>query len=123
MIKRFLAIKGADRLGQQSGDKISHSVRIPLKQSPIKLTHIRPAHHILKPAPDLILIYTVYFEIRNPHSQKYIFTLKTLRYFPHISGKKQEIPQVLLVLMNIVIGDVFMDFLFDRAKRERCKTV
>ena len=74
-------------------------------------------HSLLKPVGNGVFVNRLNFRIRNRHGQIQSlagFVLPLTDFF-QITRKEQEVPKVILRLMNIAVGDILMHRFFNRA--------
>ena len=62
-----------------------------------------------------VFIYRCNLNVRNLHFQPEIVADRPLSDFLQVAREKQEVPKIILRLMNIAVGDVLMRLLFYRA--------
>ena len=72
-------------------------------------------HSLLKPVGNGVFIYRCNLNVRNLHFQPEIVADRPLSDFLQVAREKQEVPKVILRLMNIAVGDVLVYLLFYRS--------
>ena len=71
-------------------------------------------HSLLKPVGNGVFIYRCNLNVRNLHFQPEIVADRPLSDFLQVAREKQEVPKIILRLMNIAVGNVLMHRFFNR---------
>ena len=109
----------ADTFHQLSAKQHLCPCAVSRKKRFLKRLSVRLTNDIRKPFLNRIAVNISDLLIGYRQGQIDIPRLKFLRHRLQVSGEKQKIPEIILILINILIGDLLMYRLFNRSARNQ----
>ena len=114
MIKGLGIVVIADGVRKLSVNEVLRRFAVARFQCPHEWAAVGFFYFLLEPVGDGVFIYRCNLNVWNLHFQPEIVADRPLSDFLQVAREKQEVPKIILRLMNIAIGDVFVYLLFYR---------
>ena len=116
MVEALRVVKITDGLHELRTDKILRRRAVSGFERMQKRTAVGLFHPLVEPVGNGVFVNRLNFRIRNRHGQIQSlagFVLPLTDFF-EIAGEEQEVPKIILRLMNIAVGDILMHRFFNR---------